>query len=79
MKLRSCNVLFIDDNFSNLEEARFYNKDLCTLTPDMLPYLLDHPCLQGNKDTNHERLNQYILLEKKTKLKEIRTYLILSS
>ena len=67
MKLRSCNVLFIDDNFSNLEEARFYNKDLCTLTPDMLPYLLDHPCLQGNKDTNHERLNQYILLEKKTK------------
>tara|TARA_Y100000389_G_C17462898_1_gene523157 strand:- start:491 stop:2296 length:1806 start_codon:yes stop_codon:yes gene_type:complete len=65
MNLRACNVLFIDDNKSNLEEARFYNEGIYTATPDKINYLLAHPMLQGKSDCEHSRLKHYKLLENK--------------
>lgn len=69
MNLRACNVLFIDDNKSNLEEAKFYNKGIYTLTPDKISYMLTHPMIQGNDDLERSRLNQYKILERKKTIK----------
>ncbi|MCR4739809.1 MAG: HAD-IIIC family phosphatase [Lachnospiraceae bacterium] len=66
MGLRDENVLLIDDNPRNLEEARFASKNLLTATPDILPYLINHVLKLGGSDREHKRLSQYKLLEKKT-------------
>ena len=34
--LRAENTLFIDDNLSNLNEAKYYNHGIMTATPDIL-------------------------------------------
>lgn len=68
--LRDVNVLFIDDNIHNLEEARFYCPDLNTEQPAVISTLLDSPFLTGNADTTHERLQQFKLLEKKASARE---------
>lgn len=65
MGLRAENVLFIDDNQRNLEEAKFYNKNIMTATPDIIPYLNTYYVKTAAKDTSHGRLSQYKLLEKK--------------
>lgn len=65
MMLRPANVLFIDDNPSNLEEAKFYCPDLMTMLPKDIPTLLQDAIGCEKKDFLHERLQQYILLEKK--------------
>jgi FkbH-like protein len=65
MQLRPCNILFIDDNISNLKEAIFYNSELQILEPKYISKLIDHPMLQGKPDTNHTRLKQYKILESK--------------
>ena len=65
MQLRPVNVLFIDDNPSNLEEARFFSPELMTMLPDELPHLLNDALACKKNDAVHKRLQQYQLLEKK--------------
>lgn len=69
MGLRAENVLFIDDNKRNLEEAGFRLSSLMTAEPDIIPYLYDHYSKLTPKDTGHLRLEQYKLLERKTNAK----------
>jgi FkbH-like protein len=64
--LRAENVLFIDDNAMNLEEAKFFNPGIMTAHPDeVLEDLLDHPQLRGKPDPELTRLNQYRFLQRK--------------
>ncbi|WP_290871063.1 HAD family hydrolase [Aquabacterium sp.] len=63
-QLRAENVLFIDDNPQNLEEAHFYNAGLQTLDAQELPNLLHRPELKGKPDGG-ARLAQYKLLEQR--------------
>jgi len=64
--LRPENVLFIDDNTANLEEAKFFNPGIMTAHPaDVLEELLEHPHLEGKPDPELTRLEQYRFLQKK--------------
>ena len=65
MNLRSCNVLFIDDNPSNLNEALYYSPGLLIATPDILPELMQQADMLPLTDTDHKRLAQYRILERK--------------
>ncbi|MFN3617374.1 MAG: HAD family hydrolase [Aquabacterium sp.] len=65
-QLRAENVLFIDDNALNLEEARFYNPGIQTLDAAQLDKLLDMPGLVGKPDGG-KRLEQYKLLEQRVR------------
>lgn len=69
MMLRAENVLFLDDNILNLEEAQYFNKGLMCIdaNQDLLP-LLDLPQLAGKSDNEHTRLEQYKVMEKKQAL-----------
>jgi FkbH-like protein len=64
--LRPQNVLFIDDNPSNLEEVKFFNEGIMTAHPeDVLEELLGHPNLAGKPDPDLTRLKQYQFLQRK--------------
>lgn len=67
MGLRDENVLFLDDNHLNLEEAVFFSKKLMVLDASKggLTGLLDLPQLQGKQDHGHSRLNQYKVMAQK--------------
>ncbi len=65
-QLRAENVLFVDDNGLNLEEARYYNPGLQTLDAALLPTLLALPGLAGKPDGG-KRLAQYKLLEQRAR------------
>lgn len=69
MQLRPENVLFVDDNPSNLEEAKFYCPELITMLPEELPDLLHEALECDKKDPGHKRLKQYRILEEKQKQK----------
>jgi FkbH-like protein len=65
--LRPDNVLFIDDNPMNLEEAKHFSPTLMTALPhDVLPTLLADPRAAGKADPTHEKLQQYKNIERKT-------------
>lgn len=64
-QLRAVNVLFIDDNASNRNEAEFYNPGLMTMDAVDLPKLLEDEGLQGKDDSKLSRLKQYKILEQK--------------
>lgn len=66
MGLRAENVLFLDDNHLNLEEAQFFNEKLMVVeaTGDMTA-LLELPQLEGRDDSSHSRLAQYKAMEHK--------------
>lgn len=70
MKLRAVNVLFIDDNVQNLEEAKHCCPELMTAFPDEISELIQEAKKSEKKDKAHKRLNQYKQLEKK---EEVRT------
>lgn len=65
MALRPENVLFIDDNLSNLGEAEYICPSLLVATPNIIPYLYDNVENIGKDDKDLSRLNQYKVLEKK--------------
>jgi len=66
MSLRPENVLFIDDDITNLNEAKFYLPSLMIAEPsDVLTDLYRYASQLGAKDPGRERLSQYKVLEKK--------------
>lgn len=64
-QLRDVNVLFLDDNHLNLNEAIFYNPNLNVESEKFASKILSHPGCKGKDDSNHSRLKQYKLLEEK--------------
>lgn len=66
MGLRDENVVFLDDNHLNLEEAVFFNPKLMAVEAigDMSG-LLELPEFQGKDDSEHSRLKQYKVMEQK--------------
>ncbi len=67
MGFRPENVLFIDDNARNLEEAKHFCAGIMTALPDVLPCLAGYVEGLPPLDRGHRRLAQYQLLEKKVK------------
>ncbi len=65
LQLRPVNVLFIDDNFSNLQEALHFVPELQIAEPDILSELLAQPQAKGKDDSGLTRLAQYKVLERK--------------
>jgi len=65
MQLRPPNVLFIDDNVGNLQEARHYVPELQTAGPGVMAHLLALPQATGKDDRGLTRLKQYRVLERK--------------
>lgn len=65
MGLRPANVLFIDDNIVNLNEAKHYSEDLMIAEPDVIENL--KAVFGGNKpkDPELKRLNQYKVMQAK--------------
>lgn len=71
-QLRAENVLFIDDNHSNLEEVKYYNPEINVIYPEQISELLGNDSLKGKDDRQHSRLKQYKILEAKSR--DIATY-----
>ncbi len=69
MNLREENVIFIDDNISNLNEAMFYCPKIMTATPDNIKKMSEELYLVNDYDFEYTRLKQYKLLEEKVKEK----------
>ena len=68
MNLRSANVLFIDDNTSNREEAKHFCEGINVSDVDVIPQLIQYFMDDNVKaDKNHKRLYQYKVLEEKNK------------
>lgn len=65
MALRPVNVLFLDDNASNLGEAKHFLPDIITGGPDLIPDLIRQVASLEKKDVRHKRLAQYKVLETK--------------
>jgi len=65
MSLRAENVLFIDDEITNLEEAKHYSPEIMVASPQIIQELIEFVAKQEKTDLNHTRLKQYKLLEKK--------------
>lgn len=65
MQLRPANVLFLDDNPSNLGEAAYACPEIMTGTPELLPQLFADAEKAERKDPAHKRLKQYRILEEK--------------
>lgn len=70
MQLRPANVLFIDDNPSNLEEAKFFCPELMTMLPEKVPELLQKALACDKEDLTHKRLRQYRILEERQEQKK---------
>jgi FkbH-like protein len=72
--LRAENVLFIDDNRSNIEEVKYFNPGIMTAHPnEVLEDLLEHPHCAGKPDPEFIRLKQYQFLQKKAEEKKSST------
>jgi FkbH-like protein len=65
MGLRARNVLFVDDNVGNLQEALHFSPELQVAEPELLDRLLDLPQAAGKDDSSLSRLAQYRVLERK--------------
>ena len=70
MGLRPINVLFIDDNIVNLQEAKHYSEDLMIAEPDIIEKL--KTLLEGKKPKDPElnRLKQYKVMQAKQKSRD---------
>lgn len=67
MGLRAANVLFIDDNIQNLNEAKYYEANLMVALPSAIEGLWEWAIQQDDADGDCQRLKQYKLLEIKHK------------
>ena len=65
MALRPQNVLFLDDNVHNLQEAKHFMPLLQVAEPNVIPELIAQVAELPKKDTAHKRLKQYKVLEEK--------------
>jgi FkbH-like protein len=65
VQLRPESILFVDDNVTNLNEARFFVPGLQVAEPDILPGLLADARLKGKPDPEKKRLAHYKVLELK--------------
>ena len=65
MALRPQNVLFLDDNAHNLQEAKHHLPLLQIAEPNVMPELIAQVDALPKKDTAHKRLKQYKVLEEK--------------
>ena len=65
MSLRPENVLFIDDEVTNLEEAKHYSPELMVAGPQIIDDLCAFVSKLEKKDPGHTRLEQYVLLQEK--------------
>lgn len=65
MALRPQNVLFLDDNVHNLQEAKHFMPLLQVAEPNVIPELIEQVAELPKKDTAHKRLKQYKVLEEK--------------
>ena len=65
MSLRAENVLFLDDEITNLQEAKHYAPELMVGKPELIEDLYLYALQLGKKDPEHSRLKQYKLLEQK--------------
>lgn len=65
MQLRPENVLFLDDNPSNLGEVQHYCPDIMVAGPEVLSQLLQDARTVEKTDKGHNRLKQYRVLEDK--------------
>lgn len=71
MGLRPTNVLFIDDNHLNIQEAEHYLPDIKTAYPDSIPALFEElHSVDFKTDETHSRLKQYKTMEEKAKEEE---------
>ena len=70
MNLRAPNVLFIDDNPQNLEEAKYFSPEIMTALPDEIENLYAEISKLDKKDVGLKRLESYKTLEKKNRIKE---------
>lgn len=70
MQLRPANVLFLDDNPSNLAEAEHVCPEIMTGTPELIGRLMADAEKAPRKDPQHKRLQQYRLLEEKHHARE---------
>lgn len=67
IQLRPETVLFIDDNITNLNEAKHFVPGLNIAEPDCLETLLENPRFKGKSDPKLTRLERYRVLETKHK------------
>ena len=65
MALRPQNVLFLDDNVHNLQEAKHFMPLLQVAEPNVITELIAQVAELPKKDTAHKRLKQYKVLEEK--------------
>lgn len=65
--LRAENTVFIDDNISNREEVKYYNRGIICYDPQYLELnnILDNDSFIGKDDLAHNRLKQYHIMEKR--------------
>lgn len=70
MGLRPVNCLFLDDNIVNLNEAKYYEKDLMIAEPTIIPGLIAYFDNLPASDLDHKRLKNYQVLELKQLAKE---------
>ena len=66
MNLREENVIFIDDNDSNINEAKFYSPNIMSATPEFINKIAEELYLVNDYDFEHTRLKQYKILEEKS-------------
>ena len=70
MQLRPTNVLFLDDNPSNLGEVQHSCPEIMTGGPELIPALIADAAKAVTKDPGHKRLQQYRVLEEKRQAQE---------
>ena len=66
MNLRNENVVFIDDNVLNINEAKFYSPNIMSATPEFINKIAEELYLVNDYDFEHTRLKQYKILEEKS-------------
>ena len=67
MNLREENVIFIDDNVSNINEVKFFSPQIMSATPELITKIGEELYLVNDYDFEHTRLKQYKILEEKNK------------